>query len=390
MCEGARLSAQSSSVASREPAPRVHDRADAAPYDRPMLRSNTPAALALRAALIAGSFMALLQLSGAVKPIQLLSAARIGQGSALVLNDFGPEHLRSEDPFDGQYIYVTARLLPDLDSIASQIYESDYRLVRILHPLLASPGGQGTPVIVLLELWNLLGLALFAGSLASLLSRYGQDTGAVVASTLVACAIPFLLTTSEPLAFGLGMAGLALADRHRLIAAIPLLALAGLTRESALTFAAAAAVLIWTRRRKGPAAFVLMASAAPTALWWVYVQTITAPSRVPLAPLGILQLGAQTWSNILISLVVLSCIGISVVAWTDVPPLRWLALGFAAWIPLYESFAFKVVGLPRLSLPSIALAVAGIVRWQTRQQSAAESGDGGDPGPRSAPRSSRG
>lgn len=342
-----------------------------------MARTTTPVGAALRAVLVAGSVLAMLQLSGAVEPVELLSPARTGQGSAVILADFGPDHIRAEDPFDGQYVYVTARLFPDLDAISDEIYEADYRLVRILHPLLASPGGEGVPVILLLQLWNLVGVALFAAALAAMLARYGHDPGWAVGATLAACAIPLLMTTSEPLAFGLGMAGLCFVDRGRLAWAVPVLALAGLTRESALTFAAAAAVLAWTRRRRAGAGVLLVASVAPTAAWWAYVQSITPPSRVPLAPFGILQLGDQVWSDILASILMLGLIAVSVVTWWDVPPFRWLTLALVAWIPLYESFAFKLIGLPRLSSPSLALGIAGIARWRRQHQAAT--------GPRLAP-----
>jgi hypothetical protein len=334
-------------------------------------RSTTPVRAAMQAAAFAAGVLAALMLSGAVKPVELLAPARTGQGSEVILEDFGAEGIRARTPFDGQYIYVTARLLPDLDAISEQIYEADYRLVRILHPVLASPAAGGTPTILALQLWNLVGVALFAGALADLLRRHGQDPSWAVGATLAACALPLLLTTSEPLAFGLGMAGLCTADRRRVGWAIALLALAGLTRESALTFAAAAAVLAWSRGRRWGSLGLLAASIAPTALWWAYVQSITPTSRTPVAPLGILEIGTQPWDEKVVSLMMLALIAVSVVAWWDVPPLRWVALAFAAWLPLYESFAFKLVGLPRLSSPSLALAVVALLRWRARDRDGA-------------------
>jgi hypothetical protein len=332
---------------------------------------STPIQVGLTATLMAASILAVLLLSGAVKPVELLSPALHGQGSAVIKEDFDTSGVRKEDPFDGQYIYVTARLLPDLDAISDQIYEADYRLVRILHPLLASPAPAGTATVIALGLWSLVGVFLFGASFADLLGRHGHDPGWALAATLVACSIPLLMTTSEALAFGLGMAGLALADRGRFAWALVPLALAGLTRESALTFAAAAAILAWTQRRRGGWAIAIVPLAlAPTALWWAYVQSITPSSRVPLEPLGILHMGDQVGSDIVAAVISLVLIGVSLVTWRDVPALRWLAIVFAAWIPLYESFAFKLLGLPRLSAPSIALAIAGILRWRRERRSA--------------------
>lgn len=349
-----------------------------------MARPMTPSATALWSVGIAGCVLGVIMISGALRPVELLHGARAGQGSEVIVRDFGPEHLRPDTPFDGQYIYVAARLLPDLDAIADSLHEADYRLVRILHPLLASPAPTGTPTILALQLWNLVGVGLFAVATADMLRRHNQNPSWAVAGTLAAFALSLLLTTSEPLAFGLGMAGLCLVDRRQLTWAIPLLALAGLTRESALTFAAAAAALVWARRSHALAIWVLVAAALPTAAWWMYVQSITERSRTPLGPLGILQMGSQPWDDTLVSAFMLCAIALSVVAWRDVPPLFWLAVSFAAWIPLYEGFAFKMVNLPRLSSPSLALAVIGVMRWHAGDRTGTRLGRGDtrEPAPR--------
>jgi hypothetical protein len=314
--------------------------------------------------LLAGSILAALVLSGVVEPVDLLSPAREGQGSDIILRDFGSTGIRGDTPFDGQYIYVMARLLPDLDAISDQIYEADFRLVRILHPLLASPAPAGNATILLLQLWNLVGVGLFVWAMADLLQRHGFNPRWAMAGT-AACGFSLVLTTSEPLGFGLAMAGLALLDRDHLVAATALLALGGLTRESALTFAVASAALLVVRHRRLVAGAVLVAAVLPTAAWWAYVQSITERSRVPAGGLGILQLADQWWPSVASSLIVIALIAIAVVAWWDVPPLRWVALGFAAWLPIYESYSFRIASLPRLSLPAVALGVAGVLRWRS-------------------------
>ena len=235
-----------------------------------------------------------------------------------------------------------------------------------------SPGGSGNPVIFLLQAWNLIGLGLLTWGMADLFQRYGFPARWAVAAP-VASALALLLTTSEPLAFGLGVAGLALADRGRLLPATALLALGGLTRESALTIAVATGALLWFQHRQRLAAVAMVVVATvPTAAWWAYVQTITDESRVPLEPMGILRIGEQWGPNVVAALLALVLMVVAVVAWWDVPPFRWLALSFAAWIPVYEDVAFKIVGLPRLSIPSIALGIAGIVRWRTRDRAPGE------------------
>jgi hypothetical protein len=341
-----------------------------------MLRSmrdlSPPVRVALGAVALAVAILAAILLSGSLSPVDLLAPARDGQGGEIMVEDFGPEAIRDGDPFDGQYIYVTARLLPDLDQIADVITESSYRLPRILHPLLASPGGSGNAVVFLLLLWNLVGLGLLTWGMADLLHRYGFPASWAMAAP-AAAALALLLTTSEPLAFGLGMAGLALADRGKLVPATALFALGGLTRESALTIAVAAAAVLWLEHGRRWAAVAMVAVATlPTALWWAYVQTITEKSKVPLQPMGILRIGEQWGPNVVAAVLALVLMVVAVVAWWDVPPFRWLALAFAAWIPIYEDVAFKIVGLPRLSIPSIALGIAGIVRWRARHRTPGE------------------
>jgi hypothetical protein len=327
-----------------------------------------PAArLGLRAALFVGAILAVIQLSGAVRPVDLLAPGRDGQGAAVMVHDFGVGAVPDRIPFDGQYIYVTARLLPDWDAINDQIYESSYRSVRILHPLLASPAGSGTPLVLALELWNLVGVGLLTAGLADLLARHGHRPGLALLAP-VACALSMILTTSEPLAFGLAVLGLAMVDRNRLWWGAGLLALGGLTRESAVTVAVAAALVLWTAGRRRAAPAVLAAAVAPLVAWWLYVQSTTPPSRVPLTPFGFVNIGDRWWVDIVATGMALALIAISVVAWWDVPPLRWLTLGFAAWLPLYEEFAFKLVGLPRLSLVSMALGLAGLARWRTARR----------------------
>lgn len=327
------------------------------------MASPSPAVgVALRAVLLVGVVLAIIQLSGAAQPVDLAGAGQDGDGGRVMVEDFGVENVPDVLPFDGQYLYVTARLLPDWDAINDELVESSFRLVRILHPLLASPGGSGNPVLLLMQAWNLVGLGLLAWALADLLGRYGHRRSWAMAAA-PACTVSMLFTTSEPLAFGLAMAGVALADRHRLLGATVLLALGGLTRESALTCAAAVAALLWTRHRRPQAVALFVGAVAPTAGWWAYVQSVTPSSRIPLELLGILEIGDQWAVDIVAAVLALILIAVSVAAWWDVPPLRWVTLGFAAWLPIYESFAFRLVGLPRLSMVSIALGIAGLLRW---------------------------
>lgn len=323
---------------------------------------SAPVRLSVKTMLVIAVTLVVIQASGFAHPAELAALGRRGDGGDLAVRDFGPEHVPDALPFDGQDLYVTARLLPDWDAINDQLDESSYRLVRILHPLLASPAGAGVPVLLLMQLWNVVGIGLLTWALADVLLRHGHEPRWALTAA-PACVIPLFLTTSEPLAFGLAMAGVALADRHRLVGASALLALGGLTRESALTCAVAAAAMLWTSGLRRGAAGVLIGSIAPVAAWWAYVQSVTPYSRTPLELFGFLKIGEQASFDIVTSVVAIALIVVAVVAWWDVPPFRWVNLGFAAWLPIYEGFGFRVVGIPRLSLISMALGVAGLARW---------------------------
>lgn len=326
---------------------------------------QTPVSIATRGAVLVAVVLVVIQLSGALHPVDLVDAGLRGDGAQLMVEDFGPERIPDDLPFDGQYIYVTARLLPDWDAINGVLQESSYRLARILHPLLASPAGSGVPLLILLQAWNVVGVWLLVWALANLLERYGHPPTWAWAGA-PACMISLLFTTSEPLAFGLAMAGVAMADRGQLAHGASLLALGALTRESALTCALAMAALLWTRRQRLAAPALLIGAAVPFVAWWLYVQSVTPYSRTPLEVFGFLKLFDQRPGDIAASLITLALMLISVVAWWDVPPFRWVTLAFVAWLPIYEGFGFRLVGLPRLSLVSVALGIAGVARWSRR------------------------
>jgi hypothetical protein len=331
---------------------------------------GAPVRVALRAVLFVTVILGAMLITGAIEPVDLLGPGGRSQGHEVLEEDFGADKVPMQDAFDGQYLYVTARLLPDLDAITGSIEESDFRLPRILLPLLASPAGAGDPLVLALQAWDILGVGLLTWAIADLLERYGFPPGWAMAAP-VACALALILTTSEPLAFGLGMAGLAVADRGRLLPAGLLLALGVLTRESTITIAAAAAAVVWLEQRRPVAAVGLgVAAAAPYLGWWAYVRSITEPSKVPLEPLGILHIAGEWPPNLLAAAVGIALMVVAAVSWWDTPPFRWVAVGFLAWLPIYEAVAFRIVGIPRLAIPAIALGIAGLVRWRTERREA--------------------
>src|SRR6188474_1023466 len=94
---------------------------------------GAPVRVALRAVLFVTVILGAMLLTGAVEPVDLLGPGARSQGHEVLEDDFGVDKVPDQDAFDGQYLYVTARLLPDLDAITDEIHESSYRLPRILH-----------------------------------------------------------------------------------------------------------------------------------------------------------------------------------------------------------------------------------------------------------------
>ena len=75
---------------------------------------SAPVRVAVRAVLLVATVLGVILLSGALEPVELLAPGGKSQGHEVIIEDFGPDAVPDRDAFDGQYLYVTARLLPDL------------------------------------------------------------------------------------------------------------------------------------------------------------------------------------------------------------------------------------------------------------------------------------
>jgi hypothetical protein len=187
---------------------------------------------------------------------------------------FAPPELRdrlySASGYDGQFTFYLARYglesEPYLDVPA-------YRAQRILLPVTARVLWRGDPagLVWVLLLLNVSGVAIGTWFLDGLLRRRFASRwfalGVVLSLGMLGGA---RMTTTEPFAFGLALAGLDFTDRGRWRAAGVAFALAALARETTVLFPAACALALWTqggRRRAGPAGLVLVPACVAFLVW---------------------------------------------------------------------------------------------------------------------------
>ncbi len=246
------------------------------PYDPPvsappenMIR---PRNLGLLAAAIITFVLGLIVLTEGGEPVALVFPGERVDGP--LVEEFGRDAIPERFPYDGTRTYQLAKHFPDLEA-AYDDGVADFRMTRVLQASIASIFGTGNPVLLALAALSVVGVGIATWSLSDLALRHGRDPRVGLAA-LLALALPAAITTTEPLAFGLALAGLAMFDRDRLIVATCLFGAAGLGRETALAAAVAAALVLLARRQIVAAAAVAILSAAPYVIWAAYVS-----SRIP-------------------------------------------------------------------------------------------------------------
>ncbi|MFW5771753.1 MAG: AZOBR_p60025 family cell surface glycopolymer formation protein [Phototrophicaceae bacterium] len=206
----------------------------------------------------------------------------INSGDPLALVTIGtrfsegiPEAAGGTEGYDGQFVYFIASdpgRAPDLIRAGGDV--PAYRFQRILLPALARAASFGSDNLIpwaLLAI-NLGALGLGTAALEALLVAGGVSRWYALGYALSLAALGTVrLALPEPLAYGLALTGLLLATRDRWLWAAVVFALAGLAKETALVFPAAAGLLLLARRRWLLAvAFGLMAL-APFIAWQAFL-----------------------------------------------------------------------------------------------------------------------
>lgn len=186
--------------------------------------------------------------------------------------------LRPEQGHDGKFYFVQANdpWLLDPEENASVLDRPLYRSQRMLYPVLVSGGGFLGPQTIVWSMMIVNLLAVGAGSWAV----------ARIATELRATAwwgLAFGLNIGFMSEINIGGAGVVAAAcafgavlfvmRHRLPAAVVLLALAALAREAMLIVALGTALWLWSREERRDAVAPLVVPVFAVLAWAVYVRT---------------------------------------------------------------------------------------------------------------------
>jgi hypothetical protein len=257
-------------------------------------------------------------------------------------------------------MYVVAARFPDVAE-ARQDGIDQFRIRRVLQPALASVASRGTATVLAMAALSVLGLGIGAGALADLAERHRRDPRAGLAVTVVLI-FPLIISTTEPLGFGLALLGLALVDRGRWVWGAVALALAGLTRETALVMAVAAALSVVRPHGWRTAGAVLAISFGPLLVWTAWLaRLVPADAEQPARILGLLDLPTLSTVEVGLIVVAMGLMGVGAVLWRDVPSLALTCAGYLACCFLYDGESFPWEAFLRLSGAAIAISLAGLL-----------------------------
>lgn len=307
---------------------------------------------------LAGAWVLLL-LSGGSEPIDLMFPGDEGPSAAAVADQFGEGALHEgKVGYDGQQFWAIAVTFPDMDGAVPSLDDARYRYQRVLTPAIASVGGDGNGAAALLLLLGAVGAGLGGGALADLAVRHQRPSWVgVVFFFPLALSVAWGL--SDALAFGLGMLGVTLADRHRFGWAAVAFAVGALAREpvAAMALASAGGLLV-TRTARAREVAVLAAPVALVLGWMAYLawQLPTGENDERLVPLGLLDGGVSV-----LAIVMLGAGLVGAWTWRDVPAAWPIGVLFALATLVYGPDLFRLQVVYRVAAPAFALAAAGLL-----------------------------
>lgn len=320
--------------------------------------------------------------AGTLQPIELMRVGEQSPAAPLAIDQYGPESVSKGDAgYDGAFFWAVADQLPDFDAAARYVDDAPYRFQRILPSAIASLAGGGDRSAISLVLLSLAGAALCTAALADLALRHGRPAW-VGFLALIPLAFSLGYSTGEPLAFGLGLLGLCCADRRQHVAAVALITLGALARESVVVFGLGVGLgllveLMRSRPRENRAYASIALYGLPLAVslaWAAYLRarfdSVDKSTRIDV--LGILDAGA--W-GILLGVAIFALGLLGAWRWRDVPVVWGTSLGFATGILLYYGDLFILRALPRVSAPAIALGLASLAARRPDARMPAASGD---------------
>lgn len=184
-----------------------------------------------------------------------------------------PQAAGGTEGYDGQFVYYIAR---NPETANQYLDVPAYRFQRILLPVLGRvlASGQESLIPWTLLLVNLASLVIGTLTLEKLLEQHRVNRWyALTYGLTIGIFGSVRLSLSEPLAYGLALVGILLANREKWWQSAVVFALAGLSKETALLFPAAHIFYHLIQRRWRPT-MILVLSFLPFALWQVvlYIQ----------------------------------------------------------------------------------------------------------------------
>lgn len=331
-----------------------------------MSRTSEAARLALVTTVGLALAVTLALTAGGVSLSSLITPGGLGPSAEVVAEDFGADAV---DPvltgYDGQQVYAIAREFPDLDAAAESLDRPTYRMLRVLVPAVASVAPAGEPTVIALLALNVagLGIAVYAGA------RILESCGGRAAMAVPAAAVLLLgvaTSTVEPVAWGLTMVGLrfALQERHR--AALLVLVLAALSRETAAVAAAGIGAGLWLDGTPLRRAVLYGVPGLTVLAWYGVLSQLIDDAAIPRRSelLGFLSLSTRD------AAIAAAVAGLGIFAtavWWPVKAVALPALLFTGWMAVYTVDVLDPIALLRVNGLAVLLGVLGVGRlWAPR------------------------
>jgi len=190
----------------------------------------------------------------------------------LIGKQFDAAHGVLEMGYDGQFVYQIA-LNPG--GAAEFLDIPAYRYQRILYPLLARLTSLGIPSAIpwMLIVINIVSISLGTLATEKILKQHGKSRWyALVYCMFAGMLLSLRLDLTEPLAFALAQWGVWYFIRNRPGLSGLLLALAILTRELTILFAAACAITLFLRGEKIKGILWGIAVILPFGVWQIFLR----------------------------------------------------------------------------------------------------------------------
>ena len=308
--------------------------------------------------------------TGARDAADFISPGTNGLAQEIIAEDFGEEAIPYGTGYDGQQTYAVARDFPDLDKASESLDSARYRILRILPPAIASLAPRGAPTVVALALINIIGIGMAIWGAERLLD--GRRAGLAILAG-VPLILGLVLTTTEPIAWGLTILAISFAVDRRHAIAIALFVLAGLCRETSVLVPTAAGLIFALPKTHTVAdrLRLLVAYAIPgaVALGWFVLAGVLASGEIR----DRFQLGAfvhiEGMEGVLVVAIFLVGL-IGAYGWRDTPLVALVCGGFSVWMLAYTRDAFDGYAIARINGLSIGLGLVGCFRMAIQRSGA--------------------